>query len=141
MPVDKEVILTRFSKMREYLKSIEKHKKVSLDEYLINSDVQSIVERNLHLALECILDICNHVISARGFRKPEDNKDIPLILAEEKILTIDFAETLSEMAKFRNILVHDYVKLDRKRVYNIIQSSLSDFEKFAKIIEEYIGKQ
>ncbi len=51
MPVDKEVILTRFSKMREYLKSIEKHKKVSLDEYLINSDVQSIVERNLHLAL------------------------------------------------------------------------------------------
>ncbi len=37
------------------------------------------------------------------------------------------------MAAFRNILVHDYFRLDLDLVYGIIQNRLKSFEKLAKI--------
>jgi uncharacterized protein YutE (UPF0331/DUF86 family) len=42
------------------------------------------------------------------------------------------------MTGFRNILVHDYMKLDREIVYNIINNNLIDIESFIKIIVDFI---
>lgn len=42
------------------------------------------------------------------------------------------------MAGFRNILVHDYMRLDRGLVYEIINNNLKDIEEFIRIIIEYI---
>lgn len=42
------------------------------------------------------------------------------------------------MAGFRNILVHDYLKIDREIVYEVILNNLKDIEKFIKVIVEYI---
>ncbi|MEG2290595.1 MAG: HepT-like ribonuclease domain-containing protein [Clostridium sp.] len=42
------------------------------------------------------------------------------------------------MAGFRNILVHDYMKLDRGIVYNIINNNLKDIEEFIIVVASYI---
>ena len=39
-----------------------------------------------------------------------------------------------DMASFRNILVHDYIKLDREIVFAVIKNNLDDFRTFARII-------
>ena len=33
------------------------------------------------------------------------------------------------MAGFRNILVHEYLEIDRRQVYKVMTSNLGDFEK------------
>ncbi|MFL0197113.1 type VII toxin-antitoxin system HepT family RNase toxin [Clostridium sp. WILCCON 0269] len=90
------------------------------------------------MSIECILDIGNHVISDMGYRKPENNKDIFLVLYENNILDEKIKINLCNMAGFRNILVHDYMKLDRGLVYEIINNNLRDMEEFTKIIIEYV---
>lgn len=72
------------------------------------------------------------------YRKPENNKDIFLVLYENNILHEKIKKNLCNMAGFRNILVHDYMKLDRGVVYDIINSNLKDIEEFVKIIIQYV---
>jgi len=42
------------------------------------------------------------------------------------------------MAAFRNMLVHDYMNLDRSRIYQIIQSKTSCLEELGKIFVKMI---
>ncbi|MCB1176435.1 MAG: DUF86 domain-containing protein [Leptospiraceae bacterium] len=41
--------------------------------------------------------------------------------------------------KFRNLLVHEYVKIDKKEVYNVLQNYLNDIFKIQKMfIEKFL---
>ena len=48
------------------------------------------------------------------------------------------------MIGFRNILVHDYLVIDRQAVYDVLQNNLDDFEEikksFAKFLQSGISK-
>jgi uncharacterized protein YutE (UPF0331/DUF86 family) len=47
------------------------------------------------------------------------------------------AERLDGIVGFRNILVHEYGKIDRERVYQYLQERIGDFEKFKEEILKY----
>ena len=55
-------------------------------------------------------------------------------MGSERILSLDLAQSLEKMAGFRNILVHDYIKVDSRRVYKILQTNLKDIEDYLKEI-------
>ncbi|MEG2936259.1 MAG: HepT-like ribonuclease domain-containing protein, partial [Clostridium sp.] len=64
--------------------------------------------------------------------------EIFIVLYENKIIDEPLKESLCNMAGFRNILVHDYMKLDRIIVYKIINNNLKDIETFIKIVSTYL---
>lgn len=136
--VKREVVISRVDKLNEYISILKSVRKYDRETYINDPIIYGAAERFLHLSIECILDISNHVISDMRYRKPENNKDIFLVLYENKIIDEKLKNNLCNMAGFRNILVHDYMKLDRELVYDIINSNLSDMEDFIKTIIEYI---
>lgn len=136
--VNKNVILIRISKLREYIKNLNYIGRYDKEEYITTPIIYGAAERFLHLSIECVLDIANHIISDLNYRKPENNRDIFEVLYENKVIDLNLKENLCNMASFRNILVHDYLKLDRTIVYDVIKNNLCDIELFIKIISEYI---
>ena len=42
------------------------------------------------------------------------------------------------MIGFRNILVHDYLDVDRKIVHNVLQNGLADLEELKKSFAEFL---
>jgi uncharacterized protein YutE (UPF0331/DUF86 family) len=42
------------------------------------------------------------------------------------------------MAGFRNILVHEYLEIDRRRVFSALKNDLGDFEKFIRAITKLV---
>ena len=42
------------------------------------------------------------------------------------------------MIGFRNILVHDYLDIDRHTVFDVLQNNLKDFEKIKKSFAEFM---
>ncbi|MCX7706791.1 MAG: DUF86 domain-containing protein [Anaerolineae bacterium] len=70
------------------------------------------VERSLQVAVEACLDIARQIIAIEGFRYPENNQDAFRVLVEEKIVPAQLLDTLQEMARFRNLIVHEYAKID-----------------------------
>jgi uncharacterized protein YutE (UPF0331/DUF86 family) len=136
--VSRDVILIRINKLREYMTFLDTIKNYSKEEYTSNPMIYASTERFLHLSIECILDIGNHIISDLRYRKPENNKDIFEVLYENKLIEHDLKENLCKMAQFRNILVHDYIKLDREIVYEIVTNNIKDLKTFIDVITEYI---
>ncbi|WP_353892445.1 DUF86 domain-containing protein [Proteinivorax hydrogeniformans] len=137
--VNQNLVLTKVAKLKEYLQFLEKVREYGKDKYLGDPFIYGSSERFLHLAIECVIDISNHIISDMGFRKPETNRDSILILYENAIISKELCESLSDMASFRNILVHDYVKLNRVMVYDIINSNLKDLELFNKEVVKLLS--
>lgn len=97
-------------------------------------------ERFLQLAIETTLNVGNHIISTHNFEAPQDYADIFLILGKHNVLPKEFADELVKMARFRNRLVHVYWEVDISRVYNIIQTKLSDFKDFKHYILTFLAQ-
>ncbi|MCS4540732.1 MAG: DUF86 domain-containing protein [Euryarchaeota archaeon] len=91
------------------------------------------------LAIEACVDICNHIIAKEYSEAPESYADCFRILREKGIISNELAENLMNMAKFRNLLVHLYSKVDNKRLFSILKENLSDIEKYlAEINQKYL---
>ena len=136
--VNERIIANRISKVREYVKVLRELQKASFQEFVSNPRIRYSSERCLHLAIECTINIGNHIISALQLRKPEEYHDIALILRENGIIPVEFAERFVKMIKFRNLLVHDYVHLDLSKVYSFLQERLVDFELFIRYIKKFL---
>ena len=136
--VKKEIVISRIDKLNEYIGILKSVIKYDRETYINDPLIYGAAERFLHLSIECILDISNHVISDMRCRKPENNRDIFLVLYENKIIDEKLKDNLCNMAGFRNILVYDYMKLDRGLVYDVINNNSNDIEDFIKIVVEYI---
>lgn len=135
--VNEDILMTRLNKLKEYIGFLDSIKKYTESEYIKDPFIYGSSERFLHLAIECAIDIGNHIISDMRYRKPETNRDVFEILYENEIISLKLKENLGNMASFRNILVHDYVRIDRGMVYKIITEDLKDLKSYAKEIVRY----
>ena len=119
--VNKNILSTRLERLREYLDVLKSIQDYDCRRFVDDPFIYGTGERNLHLAIECLIDIGNHIIADRGYTKPESYADVFHILHQNKVITPKLYDHLQGMAAFRNILVHDYMRLDRTRVYQIIK--------------------
>ena len=51
------------------------------------------------------------------------------------LLPVALAESLKRMAQFRNVVVHDYIRINPEIVYSIVQQNIPDIVAFAQAIE------
>ncbi len=135
-----DVIVERLTYLRNelsYLKQ-ERDRIRSFRQYVENIRLKKAVERSLQVAVEVCLDVGRRLIALEGFRYPEDNRDVFRVLAEEEVVPAEMLPVLLEMASFRNLIVHDYARIDDAKVYAILKKRLGDFEGFARAVVEYL---
>ncbi len=88
--------------------------------------------------LETFLSIGERIISEFNFRKPDSYADVPKILVENKVIPVDLGEKLVDLAKFRNVLVHEYLSLDHERVYEHLKNAPSTISEFLGYIKKFV---
>ena len=137
--VDKLLIGRKLAQMDTYLGQVKEFSKISVNAYRGAWKTQRIVERTLQILIEACVDIANHIISDTGMRLPTGYADTFQVLVENKVISKRLFETMEKMAKFRNILVHQYEKIDPALVVSILQRNLGDFEKYKKAIINYLS--
>ncbi|MEA3397845.1 MAG: DUF86 domain-containing protein [Chloroflexota bacterium] len=135
-----DIVASRLKLLAEYVDELHGYQiqAISFHTYQDNKMLRRAVERALQVAMEVCLDIGRRIIAVEGFRYPETNQDVFRILAEEGVLPADLLPTLLEMARFRNLIVHDYARIDDARVYVILKKRLGDFDAFAEIVRTYL---
>ena len=137
--VDKLLIGRKLAQMDTYLGQVKEFSKISVNAYRGSWKTQRIVERTLQILIEACVDIANHIISDSGMRLPTGYADTFRVLVESKVISKRLFETMEKMAKFSNILVHQYEKIDPALVVSILQRNLGDFEKYKKAIISYLS--
>ncbi len=56
-------------------------------------------------------------------------------MAKKGMIPQKLGKELSEMAKFRNMLIHMYQIIDDRKLYHEVKSGLANIEEFIEIIE------
>jgi len=131
MPVDKERLILLIGRIDESLNIL---KKIMEDgESLLKDPVRmGSVKYYLIVAIEACIDICNHIVAKEHLGTPDSYSGCFDILQKFSIIDEHLATKMANMAKFRNLLVHLYWKVDDYRVYEILQKNLQDFKEFIK---------
>ena len=128
------VIENKISSIRRYLAILASYQSLSLEQLSSDVTVRGAVERYLYLLAQAAIELAEAVIAFRNLRKPATLGEGFSILYDAGILPQRLRDNLTKMAGFRNILAHDYERLDYGIVYDVLQNRLGDVEEWAAIV-------
>jgi uncharacterized protein YutE (UPF0331/DUF86 family) len=136
--VRKEVLRRRLNKLEEYIGILKRLQKYNFHEFIADPEHYGSAERFLHLGIEAVIDMGNHVIADLNLGVVNWYSDIPAILANKNYVTPDLADSWIKMIGFRNMLVHEYMEIDRKIVYDILNYEINDLERLKKVFAQFL---
>lgn len=131
-----KVVLERLVWVRQMLDDIRSLPLDSFDEF--DSDVRnpSSAESCLRRGLEALLDLGRHILARRFGRGVVQYKEIPEALKECGVVDARTAALLTEMAGYRNRMVHFYNEITRQELFDICTNQLTDVE---YVFDEILG--
>jgi uncharacterized protein YutE (UPF0331/DUF86 family) len=132
--VDREIILAKAGAAQKHLRRIVEKAALDLPAFLNDVDSQEVVLFNIQMAVQNCIDIAAHVVSARGLGVPGSYNEMFYILEENKYIGRDLAERMVRAVGFRNLIVHEYAKLDLERVHLVGSKHIHDLNIFIQTI-------
>lgn len=132
------------NKIKELQKNLLLLKQVSYDVNKDNLKQDMLkywgIERGLQICVECVIDISNIIISTTDLDKPDSYRETILTLYRLNIFPEKFAKQIVGMASFRNILVHDYLRVDEDIIIDVLKNKLDDFVKFINYVQKWLNE-
>jgi uncharacterized protein YutE (UPF0331/DUF86 family) len=137
--VDRDLIITKAGRIRSLLARIEEKRGENLQEFLQDSDRQDIVSFNLQLAIQSCIDIAAHIVSQEGMGVPGSLNETFYLLEQNGYLPYELTEKMVKAVGFRNLLVHEYGKLDLAQVFEISHNDVNDLNRYLITLFSKLG--
>jgi uncharacterized protein YutE (UPF0331/DUF86 family) len=114
-------------KIKEYVDPVPE------SEFLDSWPIQAMAERALQVAVEIMIDIAERMIALKDAGPAASAREAIENLAALNV--IESAEPYREMVGFRNVIVHEYERVDPASVYRLVAEHLEDFRRFRDEID------
>ena len=132
--VNPDAIARRVLALNEALQHLSaKSPEITAESLAADPLLQAAVERWLQVSVEACIDIAYHVISERGWTPPDAARSAFETLGNHGLIPRELAERLTRAAGMRNILVHDYVRVDRAILAAAVKTALTDLRAFGAV--------
>ena len=133
-----EVLRKRLQKLDDYLAVLEHSRHYSVEEFVVDPEKYGSAERFLQLSIESIDDMASHIIADGNLGVVNRAADLPRLLHDHGFIDEELMNRWIRMVGFRNILVHDYLEVDRKIVHDVLQSSLEDLRALQRVFADFL---
>ncbi len=137
-PVNEEKIISLIAEVRKAHAQLESYAQQSHAGLLASSEKLNSLKYLFIVGIEACIGICQHVASKKFQEVPESYSRCFDILAAEGVVPASLALQVAELARFRNVLVHLYWKVDDARVLENL-SKIRALDDFTRTIERYLG--
>jgi uncharacterized protein YutE (UPF0331/DUF86 family) len=128
--VDELRVRQMLDRLGEEIDALRRLSRRDAEELLHDDDLLAAVKYRFIVAIEVCIDIGRHVVASEGLRAPLDYADVFSVLAEAALLDSGATADLRDTARFRNLLVHGYAKVDDTRVVEILRDRVDDLAAF-----------
>lgn len=139
--VDRTLVLKKLATLAEYRRQLVEFTSLTVTDYRSDWKIQRIVERTLQMMIELCADVAGHLIADRRLRTPETYADTFRVLGENGLLAPEQTTIMEKMAKFRNVVVHQYETVDAEIVILVLQKHLDDFDQFGTAIVSQLDRE
>jgi len=137
--IDKDIFLIKAERGQYHVKRIKDKRPSSLEEFTSQLELQEIILFNLQMAIQHCIDMASHVISDDGLGMPGSTNEMFYMLQDNGYIPQDLTEKMVAAVGFRNLLVHEYAKVDLQEVYRISQEHIDDLLRFLKALFKKTG--
>jgi uncharacterized protein YutE (UPF0331/DUF86 family) len=132
--IEKNLIVAKAGKVDGHLRRIKVKRSVTLEEFLGDLDRQESILFNLQMAIQNCIDIAAHVISDEELGVAGSINEMFYMLQENGYLTPELTEKMVTAVGFRNLVVHEYGKIDLAKIYQIAHEDVDDIEEYLRAI-------
>jgi uncharacterized protein YutE (UPF0331/DUF86 family) len=133
-----DLVRTRCGDIDDAVRRLEGIRQMSRAAFLVDRDAQDIAVRRLLVAIESALSLCYHVSARQLRRVPEDFAACFAGLGEAGLVPAPLANRLQAMARFRNLVVHMYWKVDYGQVFDFLADGLEDLRAFSRAMARLV---
>ena len=137
--VDSDLILAKAGSVKKHLNRIFEKRKVDLDSFLNDIDRQESILFNVQMAVQNCIDIAAHIISEEGLGVPGSTTEMFFSLKNHGYLSQNITMAMVKAVGFRNLIVHEYSKIDLELVYEIAHNNINDLNDYLKAIIKKLG--
>jgi uncharacterized protein YutE (UPF0331/DUF86 family) len=138
--LDRERILGKLDELDGYLRELRQVVPESYARYLESVEKRRACERLLQISVECIIDVCALFVSGLRLGLPAEEDDLIQKLEQAAVIPSEMANVLRMMKGFRNILVHEYGRIDNAIVFTMATRRLQDFDSFKTEVLQALQK-
>ncbi|MFX0068891.1 MAG: DUF86 domain-containing protein [Promethearchaeota archaeon] len=135
----REIIKTKIREIEESVKLVKEHLPDNFEEFLNLGLVKDGIYKKIEFAIQNVFDISAIINTDLELGIPGSDEDIVENLARRRIIDERMKEKLKLMKGFRNIVVHKYGKIDDKLAFDILKSSMGDFQEFIEYINNFLA--
>lgn len=132
--VDRNILVAKVTTIEKCLNKVKEKRSASLDLFKADEDSQDIVLFNLMQAIQGCVDLASHIVSDEGYGMAGSMNEFFYLLRGRNLISVDLQEKLISAVGFRNLVVHEYAKLDLNQVYDIAIHGIKDLEEFIGVI-------
>lgn len=134
MPVDPSLLARKAEQLERALSRVQARIPRAVAELASDLDAQDIVFRNYQIAIQNCVDMASHVVVESGWPPAATMGGTFETLAEHGVLPPPFARRLRKLVALRNILVHDYARVDMALAWTLVRASLTALPRFCRLI-------
>ncbi|MFW6140597.1 MAG: type VII toxin-antitoxin system HepT family RNase toxin [Acidobacteriota bacterium] len=138
--IDSDLVRRKLARLNMYLGKLKPIADSTYKEYISDFYKKTSAERMIQLIVECASDINTHVILESGERPPENYSSSFIKAAEVKLINNELANKLKGSGGMRNIIVHEYMEIDDKKIYEIIPTAISDYKEYMRQVYDFLDR-
>lgn len=126
----------KINEIENYLSELLDITPLNFKEYT-DTKTKAACERYFEKIVVATVDLAFLIIKEKGMKIPEEDKEAFDILAKENVIPKQLSEKLKEAKGMRNIIAHEYGRLDEELVFHSITKEIKrDVREFIKNIKE-----
>ena len=139
--MSKELIFKKAEQLKELIAELARLLETTPEQFVKDMKTIRAAERNFELMVEVASDINTQIIIERGGMTPDTYRESFSRLQKTGVLPDNLTDALTESAKIRNILVHEYdFEEDYEKFYYSAKKLLPAYHEYMSVIYAYIKK-
>jgi uncharacterized protein YutE (UPF0331/DUF86 family) len=135
MTLNADLVRSRCGDIEDAARRLERFGAMSAEEFVSNRESVDAACYRLLVGIEAAIAICYHISAVHLRQVPEQYAACFETLREAGVVSDELATRLKAMARFRNLLVHMYQKVEPAAV---LRNSLPDLRAFAAAVVQLI---
>lgn len=138
MALKSDIVKEKLAKLVEFLRELEKVKTASFEKYKSNPAIKRSCERLIQLIVESAADINSNVVIGLKDLPPKDYYDTFIKAGEVKLISSELSKKLAPWAGLRNRIVHEYVEIKDRLVFEKVELTIENFGEYVQQVEKFI---
>lgn len=135
--IDRDRLLAKLDELDGYLGELRSIAPERFEEYL-SVEKKRACERLVQVLTEAVIDVCALLVAGLRLGLPGEEDDLFEKLARAGVISQPMVSTLKRMKGLRNLLVHEYGRINDEIVFDTVRRRLGDFDAFKREILAFL---